>query len=72
LPDVALVDFHLSGGEQSNSLVIGLREQGVHVIMLSGSFESPVSASSVTLLEKPVSEAMLLTHLNPIARKKAN
>jgi DNA-binding response OmpR family regulator len=72
LPDVALVDFHLRGGEQSNSLVIGLREQGVHVIMLSGSFESPVSASSVTLLEKPVSEAMLLTHLNPIARKKAN
>ena len=36
LPDVALVDFHLRGGEQSNSLVIGLREQGVRVIMLSG------------------------------------
>ena len=69
LPDVALVDFHLRGGEQSNSLIISLREQDVHVIMLSGSFESPAFASRVTLLEKPVSEAMLLAHLSPIARK---
>ena len=63
LPDVALVDFHLRGGEQSNSLVISLREQGVPVIMLSGSFNSLAPATSVTLLEKPVSEAMLLAHL---------
>jgi DNA-binding response OmpR family regulator len=69
LPDVALVDCHLRGGEQSNSLIISLREQGVHIIMLSGSFESPPPASSVTLLEKPVSEGMLLAHLSPIARK---
>ena len=72
LPDVALVDFHLRGGEQSNSLVISLREQGVPVIMLSGSFNSLAPATSVTLLEKPVSEAMLLAHLSPIARKNAN
>ena len=70
LPDVALVDFHLRGGEQS-SLVTSLREQGVRVIMLSGSFESLAPATSVTLLEKPVSEAMLLAHLRPIARKNA-
>jgi DNA-binding response OmpR family regulator len=72
LPDVALVDFHLRGGEQSNTLVMSLREQGVHVIMLSGSFESLAPAASVTLLEKPVSEALLLAHLRPIARKNAN
>ena len=72
LPDVALVDFHLRGGEQSNSLIISLREQGVHVIMLSGSFESLAPATSVTLLEKPVSEATLLAHLSPIARKNTN
>jgi hypothetical protein len=72
LPDVALVDFHLRGGEQANSLIISLREQGVHVIMLSGSFESLAPATSVTLLEKPVSEATLLAHLCPIARKNAN
>jgi DNA-binding response OmpR family regulator len=71
-PDVALVDFHLRGGEQSNSLVISLREQGVHVIMLTGSFEPLAPATGVTLLEKPVSEAMLLAHLSPIARKNAN
>jgi DNA-binding response OmpR family regulator len=70
-PDVALVDFHLRGGEQSYSLVISLREQGVHVIMLSGSFESLAPAAGVTLLEKPISEALLLAHLSPIARKKA-
>src|SRR5713101_7830200 len=39
LPDVAIVDFHLRGGEQSYSLIARLREQGVPVIMLSGSFE---------------------------------
>ena len=72
LPDVALVDFHLRGGEQSNSLIISLREQGVHVIMLSGSFELLAPATSVTLLEKPVSEATLLAHLSPIARKNTN
>jgi DNA-binding response OmpR family regulator len=72
LPDVALVDFHLRGGEQSNSLVISLREQGVHVIMLSGSFESLAPAAGVTLLEKPISAAMLLAHLSPIASKNAN
>jgi CheY-like chemotaxis protein len=70
-PDVALVDFHLRGGEQSYSLVISLREQGVHVIMLSGSFESLAPAAGVTVLEKPISEALLLAHLSPIARKKA-
>ena len=72
LPDVALVDFHLRGGEQSNSLIISLREQGVHVIMLSGSFKSLAPATSVTLLEKPVSEATLLAHFSPIARKNTN
>ena len=72
LPDVALVDFHLRGGEQSNSLIISLREQGVHVIMLSGSFELLAPATSVTLLEKPVSEATLLAHLSSIARKNTN
>ena len=34
LPDVALVDVHLRGGEQSDLLVKRLTEQGVAVIML--------------------------------------
>jgi CheY-like chemotaxis protein len=72
LPDVALVDFHLRGGEQSYSLIERLRERGVPVIMLSGSFEfPPPSVAGATLLEKPVGEAQLLAHLIPLIAKKA-
>jgi len=55
-PDIALVDFHLRGGELSYSLIARLHEQGVPVILVSGSSESlsglPVEAA--TILEKPV------------------
>jgi len=71
-PDVALVDFHLRGGEHSYGLITRLREQGVPVIVLSGSFEiSPLpSLVGTTVLEKPVGEAELLTHLSPFITKK--
>jgi DNA-binding response OmpR family regulator len=69
-PDVALVDFHLRG-EISYGLIAELRQQAVPVIMLSGSLEfpPPLSLAGVTMLEKPVSEAELLMHLSPIAKK---
>jgi CheY-like chemotaxis protein len=73
LPDVALVDFHLRGGEQSNELVTRLTVQGVPVIMLTGSpefFPVPL-VKGTTILEKPVSEAALLEHLLPLVAKKA-
>jgi DNA-binding response OmpR family regulator len=72
-PDVALVDFHLRGGEHSYGLITRLREQGVPVIVLSGSFEiSPLPALHDTpVLEKPVGEAELLAHLSPFCAKKA-
>ena len=71
LPDVALLDFHLRGGEQSDGLIARMRQQGVPVIMLSGSFEfpPPPSLAGTTILEKPVSEAELLAHLGPLAIK---
>jgi DNA-binding response OmpR family regulator len=71
LPDAALVDFHLRAGEHSSELIATLRQRGVHVIALSGSFESPPPASmaGAVMLEKPVSEAQLLARLAPIARK---
>jgi DNA-binding response OmpR family regulator len=71
LPDAALVDFHLRAGEHSSDLIATLRRRGVHVIALSGSFESPPPASmaGAVMLEKPVSEAQLLARLTPIARK---
>ena len=73
LPDVALVDFHLRGGEQSNELMTRLTVQGVPVIMLTGSpefFPVPL-VKGTTILEKPVSEAALLEHLLPLVVKKA-
>jgi DNA-binding response OmpR family regulator len=71
LPDAALVDFHLRAGEQSSDLIATLRQRGVHVIALSGSFEFPPPASmaGAVMLEKPVSEAQLLARLSPIAKK---
>jgi CheY-like chemotaxis protein len=71
-PDVALVDFHLRGGELSYSLIARLHEQGVPVILISGSSESlsllPVEAA--TILEKPFSEAQLLASLRPVLAQK--
>jgi len=71
-PDVALVDFHLRGGEHSYPLIVRLRQQGVPVIVLSGSFEfSPLpSVEGATMLEKPVGEAELLSHLTPFVANK--
>jgi CheY-like chemotaxis protein len=69
LPDVALVDFHLRGGERSDGLIAGLHQRGLPVILLTGSCEFPaaLSLTGATILEKPVSEAQLLAHLVPIA-----
>jgi DNA-binding response OmpR family regulator len=69
LPHVALVDFHLRG-EDSSGLIAQLRDEGVSVIMLSGSFEFPASVSpmGVTMVEKPISEAQILQYLKPILK----
>ena len=70
-PDVALVDFHLRGGELSYSLIARLHEQGVPVIMISGSSKSPsgLPVEAATILEKPVSEAQLLASLRPLLKR---
>jgi CheY-like chemotaxis protein len=70
-PDVALVDFHLRG-ENSYTLIAQLRQEGIPVIMLSGSIESsaPALHEGVTMLEKPVREEQILEHLKPIARAR--
>ena len=69
LPHVALVDFHLRGGD-SSGLIAQLRNDGVPVIMLSGSFEFPAPASleGATMVEKPISEAQILQYLKPILK----
>ena len=70
-PDVALVDFHLRG-ENSCTLIAQLRQEGIPVIMLSGSIESPAQAllHGVMMLEKPVREERIPEHLRPIARTR--
>ena len=70
LPHVALVDFHLRGGD-SSGLIAQLREEGVPVIMLSGSFEfpSPASLAGVTMVEKPISEAQIVQYLKPMLKR---
>jgi len=69
LPHVALVDFHLRGGD-SSGLIARLREESVSVIMLPGSFgfPTPVSPEGVTMVEKPISEAQILQYLKPILK----
>jgi CheY-like chemotaxis protein len=71
-PDVALVDFHQRGGELSYGLIARLHEQGVSVIMISGSSESPslLPVGAATILEKPFSEAQLLASLRPLLAQK--
>jgi len=70
-PDVALVDFHLRG-ENSYTLIAQLRQEGIPVIMLSGSIDAPAQAllQGVMMLEKPVREEQILEHLRPIARTR--
>jgi DNA-binding response OmpR family regulator len=71
-PDVALVDVHLRGGELSYGLIARLHEQGVPVIMVSGSSKSPsgLPVEAATSLEKPLSEAQLLASLRPLLAQK--
>ena len=72
LPHVALVDFHLRGGD-SSGLIVHLRKEGVPVMMLSGSveFPAPVSPEGVTMVEKPISEAQILQYLKPILKSRS-
>jgi DNA-binding response OmpR family regulator len=71
-PDAALVDFHLRGGEVSYGLIARLHEQGVPVIIISGSSESPsgLPVEAAIILEKPFSEAQLLASLRPLLKQK--
>jgi CheY-like chemotaxis protein len=71
-PDVALVDFHLRGGELAYDLIARLRDQGVPVIVVSGSGMPELPAVEVAaILQKPVGEELLLAALRPLVVQKA-
>jgi CheY-like chemotaxis protein len=59
------------GGENSYTLIAQLRQEGIPVIMLSGSIETPAQAlpEGVMMLEKPVREEQMLEHWRPIRQK---
>jgi DNA-binding NtrC family response regulator len=72
-PDVALIDFNLRGGERADGLIDRLNEHGVRVIVTSGYAAVPLApGKAAAVLQKPISEAQLLTSLRPaIAAKTA-
>jgi CheY-like chemotaxis protein len=68
-PDVALVDFHLRGGELAYDLIARLHDQGIPVIVVSGSGMPELPVLEVAaILPKPVSEAQLLGSLRPFTK----
>lgn len=72
LPDAALVDFNLRGGELADGLIERLHELGVHVIVTTGYTDLPgVHRHAAALLHKPISEAALLESLRPVVARKA-
>jgi DNA-binding response OmpR family regulator len=72
VPDAALVDFNLRGGELADRLIERLHDLGVQVIVTTGYTDLPsVSQHAVAILHKPFSEAALLDSLQPIVARKA-
>ena len=67
LPDAALVDINLRGGERADGLIDRLHDRGVRVVVISGDTGPPLAPgkAAATLL-KPFSEADLLQALNTV------
>jgi CheY-like chemotaxis protein len=64
LPDLALVDINLRGGEQAYGLIDRLLDLGIRVIVTSGYAELPMLPARVSaVLQKPIKEAQLLAIL---------
>jgi CheY-like chemotaxis protein len=72
IPDVALVDFNLRGGELAEALIDHLNDRGVRVIVTSGYSVLPLAPGKVAaVLQKPIVEAQLLAALRPVSSGKA-
>ncbi len=71
IPDVGIVDFNLRGGELAHGLIGKLNDHGIHVIVISGYAEVPLTpGTTAVVLQKPIVEAQLLAVLRPIAAQK--
>jgi DNA-binding response OmpR family regulator len=64
VPDAALVDYNLRGGERADGLIDHLHDRGVRVIVTSGYAVLPLSpAKTAAILQKPIVEAELIAAL---------
>ena len=66
IPNVALVDITLRGGEQSHSLIDLLCAKGIRVIVVTGdaNVSLPVGRAAA-ILHKPMKEESLIASLRP-------
>jgi CheY-like chemotaxis protein len=66
LPDAALIDIHLRGGERADELIARLHDRGVRVVVTSGDSSGlEKRAGTVATLSKPFSEAELIAAVMP-------
>jgi CheY-like chemotaxis protein len=63
IPNAALVDLNLRGGEQAHGLIDQLHKKGIRVIVTTGYSDVQV-AKAAAILRKPIHEAQLLDALN--------
>jgi hypothetical protein len=69
VPDVALVDFNLRGGERAHGLIDRLYGQGIRVVVVSGYGDLPVPPEKIAaILQKPIVEEQLLAALRPVMK----
>jgi CheY-like chemotaxis protein len=71
LPDAALVDINLRGGERADGLIDRLHDQGVRVVVTSGYTDLPLAPrNAAATLSKPFSEAQFFAALLAMATPK--
>ena len=64
---MALLDISLRGGELAYDLIDRLHVLGIRIVAMSGYDAVPLArGKAAVILEKPVSEALLLASLRPI------
>jgi CheY-like chemotaxis protein len=66
VPDVALVDFNLRGGERPYQLIDRLHDAGVRIVIISGYANVALNGKVEAILQKPVSEEQLIATLQQL------
>ena len=61
--ETALVDINLKGGEQAFGLIDRLHDQGIRVVVISGSDVSVAHWKVAVILKKPIEPGLLLRSL---------